>query len=94
MSEKLGPKSPMIDVFEHICPDEGLNVIPTKVPAPEGKAYLAVLIAGNDDEAHLVLANLMAYVKDMHDVAEQVSASKLMGSDGEPIGDEPTIIVP
>lgn len=95
MSDKpLGPQSPIVDVFDRILPETGVTCIPTKVPAPEGKAYLAIMIAGNADEAQLLLANLMSYVEEMHAVAEQKRADTIVGSDGTELTDEPAIIVP
>ena len=77
MSEQdLGPNSSIAEIFEAVTPEEGTRVVPTKIPAKDGKAHLAILITGNADEANIVLANLMAYVNDMYETAEQATAEK------------------
>jgi hypothetical protein len=92
--KKLSPDSSLIEIFETVTPEEGMRVLPTKVPAPDGKAYLAVLISGAEDEANMVFANLMNFVQNMYDLVQQAQAeSSIVGTDGEPIKDEPTIIV-
>lgn len=83
MSEKqLGPKSTIEEIFEFCRPDEGMRVVPVEIPAPKDKAHLMILIAGNKAEANVLMANLMSYVSDMHDVAEQKAQ------------DESTVIIP
>jgi hypothetical protein len=84
-----------LEIFDEVAPETGLRVLPTQIPAPEGKQYLAILIAGNQDEANVVMANLMSYVQDMHETAEQKQAeNEIVGSNGEPLEDEPSIILP
>lgn len=97
MSEQpnLSPDSSIREIFEAVMPEEGMRVLPTQVPAPEGKANLAILISGTEEEANVCMANLMAYVTDMHEIAQQAEAdSGLVAANGEPVEDEPTIIIP
>ena len=91
----LSPASSIQEIFEAITPDEGMRVLPTQIPAPEGQAHLAILITGSHDECSVLMANLMSYVQDMHDVASQKEAeSEILDAEGKPIEDEPTIILP
>lgn len=92
----LGPKSPIDEIFEAVTPEEGMRVLPTQLPAPEGKAHLAILITGNADEANVVMANLMSYVTEMHDTAEQAAhdPASIVGANGEPVDEQPAIIIP
>lgn len=95
MSDKLSPASSIAEIFDAVRPDEGMRVLPTQIPAPEGKANLAILITGSEAEANVLMANLMAYVTDMHEISQQKEAeAALVGANGEPIEDEPAIIVP
>ncbi len=92
MSDKpLSPDSSIKEVFEAVVPDEGMRVLPTQIPAPDGKAYLAILIAGKAEDANVCMANLMAYVTEMHEISQQAEAE---AANGEPATDEPSIIIP
>ena len=81
----LSPATPINEIFEAVTPEEGMRVIPTEIPASEGKRHLAILITGSEAEANVMMANLMSYVNDMSEVAQQQTVEK---------EDEPTIIVP
>lgn len=96
MNEKqLGPDSSIREIFDAVRPDEGMRAVPTQIPAPEGKANLAILITGSEAEANVLMANLMAYVTDMHEISQQhETESEIVSANGEPVNDEPTIIVP
>lgn len=97
MSEEnsLSPDSSIAEIFEFCRPDEGMRVLPVQIPAPQGKTHLAILIAGAEDEANVLMANLMSYVTDMHEISQQKEAeASIVGTDGAPVKDEPAIIVP
>lgn len=91
----LGPTSTIEELFEEIMPGNGMRVVPISVAAPEGKANLMIAISGSNEEATVLMANLMSYVDEMAQVAAQHEADqKVLGTDGKPIEDEPSIIVP
>ena len=88
MSADLTPDSSIKEIFETVMPEEGMRVIPTQIPAPPGKSNLAILISGSAAEANVLMANLMSYVTDMHEISQQHEAEM------ESKEDAPSIIVP
>lgn len=97
MSEQaLSPDSSIKELFDAVQPEEGMRVLPTQIPAEEGKANLAILITGSAEEANVCMANLMSYVTEMHEITQQAEADgKIVDVDGAPIDDDaPSIIVP
>lgn len=96
-TENLTPESNITEIFEAIMPEEGMRCVPTQVPAPEGKAHLAILITGTEAEANVLMANLMAYVTDMYEIAQQKEADDgpaIVDQSGEVIDGEPSIVLP
>ena len=93
---KITPDSSIQELFDAFRPDKGCRVVPvTLKDRDDGKIDLMIAITGNQDEANIIMANLMSYVNDMHDTAEQKAAEAgLLGPDGQPVDNEPSIIVP
>lgn len=94
--KKLGPDSQINEIFDFLRPDEGCGVFPVSMAKrDDGKADMLIVITGSAGEANVMMANLMTYVNEMHEVAEQKKADEdILGTDGKPLQDEPTIIVP
>ena len=88
MSNELGPDSTVRELFEAIAVDKGVNLVPVAISKAEDEvARLAIFITGEQEDARLLFANLMAYVDQLHAAAEQHAANL----EAE---DEPAIIVP
>lgn len=96
MSNALSPNSTLNELFDEIRPDIGTRVVPVSFGKREdGKLDMMIAISGSEDEANVIMANLMHYVDEMQQVAEQKAAdNKVVGMDGKPVDDEPTIILP
>jgi len=93
--KKLGPDSSIRELLDAVYVDEGTNVVPVTLREKEDHVEMMIIISGKPAEANVVMANLMSLVNDMHSAAEQMKAdSEILGSDGKPVGDDPTIIVP
>lgn len=85
----LGPDSTLRELFDEIEVAEGVNVVPVSLTNADDKiARMMVCVCGNSKEANLVLANLMAYVDQMHAAAEQARAN------AEAEDEQRTIVVP
>lgn len=93
----LTPDSSLKEVFDFIYdPEIDVQVMPVTLSKNDDEnARMMVLIQGKQQTATVIMANLMTYIQEMHDLAEQKAAEQaIVAPDGEPLGDEPKIIVP
>lgn len=90
----LGPDSSLKDLFDDLRPPEGMRVVPISLARTDGTADLAIIITGKEEDANVLMANLMSYVNELFAVSEQIHADKIIGTDGKPVSDEPKIVVP
>lgn len=92
----LSPDSTLRELFKVIEVEEGVNVVPVSLNKSEDNiARLMIAIVGSPSEANVIMANLMSFVDDMHDMAAQHEADEgvnVVGMDGNPIDDTPRII--
>ena len=78
-------------------PENDVQVLPVTVSGKDDDiARMMILIQGKHDTASTIMANLMAYVEEMHKLASDVEAQKaangdIVGTDGKPLEDEPRI---
>ena len=81
----LGADSTVREVFEFIEIDKGVNLVPVAISKAEDEvARLAIFITGEQEDAQLLFANLMAYVDQLHTAAEQ-HAANVEAEDESPI---------
>lgn len=95
--QKITPESSLRELFDEIRPDEGCRVVPVTLGPPDanGKVDLMIAITGKEADASVIMANLMTYVDQMFAVAQQKQAdAKILGADGRPASNEPSILVP
>lgn len=72
----LGPESTLKELFDEIRPEKGARAVPiTMGDAGPGRAEMLIALSGRDQEVHILMANLMSYVDEMYQVAEQHQAS-------------------
>lgn len=91
----LGPNSTIRELMDAVRVEEGTNVVPVTLKANAEFAEMMVIITGKPEDANVIMANIMTLIGDMYDKAEQIRAEKqITGTDGKPITDEPTIILP
>lgn len=91
----ITPKSSIEELFAVLTPDSGMRVVPITIPPKDGVAQMAIVIVGKEEDANVLMANLMHYVNEMAAVAQQHEADQaILGADGRPAGKEPQIIVP
>lgn len=93
----LSPDSTLKEVFDFIYDaDIDVQVMPvTLTKNTDENARMMILIQGKQNTAAVIMANLMTYIQEMHDLAEQKEAEQaIVAPDGEPLGDEPKIILP
>lgn len=93
----LTPDSTLKETFDFVYdPDSDVQVLPVTLSKNDDEhARMMILIQGKPNTANVIMANLMTYIQEMHDLAEQKEAEQaIVAPDGEPLGDEPRIIVP
>ena len=92
----LTKDSTLKELFDFIYnPDEDVQVLPVTLSAKtDPRARLMIVIQGKALTANVIMANLMTSVQEMYELAEQNRASHaITHPDGEPISDEPSIIL-
>lgn len=93
----LTAKSSLEEVFDFIRnPEQDVQVLPVTLNKPsDAEARMMILIQGKPDTANVLMANLMTYIQEMYDLAEQqAAANEIVAPDGVPLDDEPQIIIP
>ncbi len=72
----LSKKSTLEEIFAEIEMDEpGVQVLPVTVSKPKDPvAHLMIIIQGQPNMAHSILAQLMAQIAEMHESAEKAHA--------------------
>lgn len=94
---KLTPDSSLKEVFDFIYNHEvDVQVMPVTLSKnTDTTARMMILIQGKHNTASVIMANLMASIQEMHDLATQKEAEQaIIAPDGEPLSDEPQIILP
>ena len=79
MSEEITitPDSTLREFFQEATPESGIRVLPVTISKPEDPvAHMMIALCGNAVEVRAIMANLMVYVGDMHDKAEQLAADE------------------
>lgn len=93
----LSKNSTLTEVFEFIYnPEQDVQVMPVTISKPNDPvAKMMIVIQGKPHTSHVIMANLMTYIQEMYDLAEQKDAEKeIVSPSGEILEDEPTIIIP
>lgn len=92
----ITPDSSIKDLFDELRPEEGMRVVPVSLASRgDGFADLMIVISGKEEDANVMMANLMMYVDEMAAVAQQKAAdSDFLGPDGRPVSRESKIITP
>lgn len=93
----LSPKSTIEELFDFIRnPEQDVQVLPVTLSKPDDtEARMMIVIQGAPNTSNHIMANLMTAVQEMYDLAEQQAAENaIVAPDGEPLSDEPQIIVP
>ena len=93
----LTQQSSLEEVFDYIRnPEQHVQVLPVTLNKPdEDEARMMILIQGAPETANVLMANLMTHIQEMYDLAEQQAATNdIVAPNGEPLSDEPQIIIP
>ena len=92
----LSKDSTLTELFDFIYnPEQDVQVQSVTLSKPgDERAQLMIIIQGKEETSHVIMANLMTAVEEMHQLAEQKAAEKaIVAPNGEPLKDEPSIIV-
>lgn len=75
MSKELGPNSSLIELCDELRPPEGVSVVPVSLgDRDDGRQDYILVVTGAHEEATLMTSNLMRFVNELHDLAEQKKA--------------------
>lgn len=92
----LSKDSTLNEMFAFVRnPDQDVQVLPVTLSAPGADfAQMMIVIQGKANTANVIMANLMTSVQEMYELAEQKAAEQaIVAPDGEPLSDEPVIIL-